>query len=280
VKHLKRITLFALAGVAVLLAALTRPAPAELKATEFGKGPTIVLVHGLGGARMTWLPVARKLMGTHHVVMLDLPGHGDSPLPDPFSLEACGDDLATALAKYDAKQTVLVGLGVGGLVALEALNKKPDAVAGLVLVEAAAKSTMAIPDQQQKMFMQQLDSAYEPFIRMVYGQLARDSTQAVKLRADAMRIEPRNIKSYMRYLLKVDASGALKKIKSPVMVVVSDRRWTKERKWPEVAAELGYADVPQIDARRVNGSGYMVQMDQPDSLAALIGEFTAAAVKP
>lgn len=277
-KHLKRIALFA--GIVVLMAVMSRPAPAELKATEFGKGPTIVMVHELGGARMTWLPVARKLMGTHHVVMLDLPGHGDSPLPDPFSLEACGDDLLTALAKYDAKSTVLVGLGAGGLVSLEALNKKPDAVAGLVLIESATRSTMDIPDQQQKMFLQQLDAAYEPFIRAVYGQLARDSTQAVKLRADVMRVEPRNIKSYLRHMLKVDASGALKKIKRPVMLVLSERRWPKDKPWSDVATQLGYTDAPKIDVRRVNDSGYMIHMDQPDSLAALIGEFTAAAVKP
>jgi pimeloyl-ACP methyl ester carboxylesterase len=275
----RRIALFALAGVSVLLAALSRPAPAELKTTEFGKGTTIVLVHELGGARMTWLPVARKLMGTHHVVMMDLPGHGDSPLPEPFSIEACGADLAAALAKYDAKSTVLVGLGAGGLVSLAALDKKPDAVAGLVLVEAATRSTMDIPDQQQKRFMEQIDAQYEPFMRAVYGQLARDSTQAVKLRADAMRVEPRHIKAYLRYLLKVDLSSALKKFKGPIMTVVSDRRWPKDKEWPAVAAELGYADALKVDARRIEGSGYMIHMDQPDSLAALIGEFTTAAVK-
>lgn len=277
---MRRVVLIAFAGVAVMLAAFTGPAPAELKATEFGQGPTIVMVHGLGGARMTWLPVARKLMNQYHVVMLDLPGHGDSPLPDPFSIEACGAELAAALAKHDAKRTVLVGLGAGGLVALQALDGKPDAVAGLVLVEATARSPMDIPDQQQRFFMQQLDTQYEGFIRMLYAGLARDSTQAVKLRADAMRVEPRHIKAYMRYMLKVDASGAFRKIKAPVMAVVSDRRWPKDKPWPEIAAELGYTDAPKLDVRRISNSGYMVHMDQPDSLAALIGSFTAAAVKP
>jgi pimeloyl-ACP methyl ester carboxylesterase len=276
---MKRIAIAALAWVAILLATFSRSAPAELKATEFGKGPTIVMVHGLGGARMTWLPVARKLLGNYHVVMLDLPGHGDSPLPDPFSLEACGTDLANALAKYDAKNTVLVGLGAGGLVALQALEKKPDAVAGLVLVEATARSPMDIPDQQQKFFMQQLDTQYDGFMRTLYEGLARDSTQAVKLRSDAMWVEPRNIKAYMRYMLKVDASGAFKKIKAPVMVVVSDRRWPKDKPWAEIAAELGYTGA-KLDVKRVSNSGYMVHMDQPDSLAALIGAFTAEAVKP
>ncbi len=277
---MKRLAPFVVACAFLLIAIFTRPAPAELKFTELGKGPTIVLVHGLGGARMTWLPVARKLIGNYHVVMLDLPGHGDSPLPDPFSLEACGTDLLAALVKYDPKTTVLVGLGAGGLVSLEALGQKPDAVAGLVLVEATAKSPLDIPDQQQKMFMQQLDTQYDGFMRMLYDGLARDSTQAVKLRADAMRVEPRHIKAYMRYMLKADASGAFRKIKAPIMVVVSDRRWPKDKPWSEIAAELGYAGVPNLDVHRVSNSGYMVHLDQPDSLAALIGSFTSKVVKP
>lgn len=278
-KTMKRIGPIALTAALVLLSVFARRAPAELKSTELGKGPTIVFVHGLGGARMTWLPVARKLLGDHHVVMLDLPGHGDSPLPDPFSLEACGEELAATLARFDAKSTVLVGLGVGGMVALQALDKHPDAVAGLVLVETTAKSPMDIPDQQQRFFMDQFDKDYEGFMRRMYGEIARDSTQAVKLRADAMRIEPRHIKAYMRYLLKADESGALKKLKHPLMIVVSDRRWPEDKPWPEVATSLGYDNAAKLDVHRVSDSGYMIQLDQPDSLAALIGGFTASAVK-
>lgn len=279
-KHVRRITLFALAGVVVLLATFTDRAPAELESTEFGKGSTIVLVHGLGGARMTWLPVARKLLGEYHVVMLDLPGHGESPLPDPFSIEAGGAELATALKKYDGKNTIVVGLGAGGLVAIAALDKQPGVAAGLVLVEVTTKSPVDVPDQQQKFFMQQLDTQYEGFVRMMYEQTARDSTQSVRLRADAMRVDPRVIKSYMRHLLKTDASGPLNRIKAPKMLVVSDRRWPSEKPWAGVAAELGYTGAQGVEVKRVAKSGYMVHMDQPDSLAALIGAFAAATLKP
>lgn len=276
-KHFRRISALAAAGVIVLLAISTGRAPAELKTTEFGKGSTIVLLHGLGSARMVWLPVARKLLGDYHVVMLDLPGHGDSPLPDPFSIDACGDEVAAALAKYDPKKTVLVGLGAGGIVAIKALERNPKAAAGLVLVEATTKSPMEIPDQQQKFFMQQLDTQYEGFMRMMFDQAARDSTQAVKLRSEAMRIDPRHIKSYMRFLLKVDASAGFNRLQLPKMVVVSDRRWPETKPWTEVAAELGYAESKGLDVKRVKQSGFMVHMDQPDSLAALLGAFTATA---
>src|SRR5947207_9316839 len=81
----------ALACAAVALAARVRAEPVQLKTTEMGHGPTIVFVHALGGSRSDWLPIARKLLGRYRVVLVDLPGHGESPLPDPFSFASVGD---------------------------------------------------------------------------------------------------------------------------------------------------------------------------------------------
>ena len=61
--------------------------PATPLRVVMGSGPTIVLVHGLGGHTGQWLATARVLARRYRVVMLDLPGHGSTPMPRPFSLE-------------------------------------------------------------------------------------------------------------------------------------------------------------------------------------------------
>ncbi len=274
-KRNTRLVALAALTAAVLVPVLSGHAPAELKTTELGKGPTVVLVHAIGSTRMGWMPVARKLIGEHRVVMVDLPGHGESPLPDPFSLETCGAELLAALAKEDPKQTVLVGIGVGGLVSLHALDKKPDAARGVVLIETAMKSPMPIPDQQQQRFMQQMDARYADILNMMFTSMARDSTQGVKLRGEAARVEPRTIKSYMRVLLKADGTVPLKKVKVPVLLVASDKRWPEGKPWADVSGELGYSKADTYPVERVKDSGYMVHLDQPDSLAAVIAAFTA-----
>ena len=86
--------------------------------TAFGRGPTVVLVHGLGSRASHWLPTARRLARTHRVVLAQLPGHGESALPDPFSLEACAEALDQVLAKQKPESTVIVAHGFGGLIAL------------------------------------------------------------------------------------------------------------------------------------------------------------------
>jgi len=43
-----------------------------------GEGPTVLLIHGIGGDWRTWEPVLDGLARQHRVVAVDLPGHGGS----------------------------------------------------------------------------------------------------------------------------------------------------------------------------------------------------------
>ncbi len=277
-----------MAGMALLLAAALAgaragadgAAPVALKTTEFGRGPTVVLVHALGSGRMVWMPTARKLLAGHRVVMVDLPGHGESGLPDPFSIEACAEALDQVLARQNPDSTVLVAHGLGGLVALYGAGAHPERVKGLVLIDAATRTPVPVPEQQQQFFLRMLDTRYDEFLRgMLRGQ-ARDSVQANELYSQAQSVPPATMKAYLKAALNADASPSLRKVKSPLLFVGSGRTWTEARDWPAVAKEMGYDDPAALTARRVGDSGALIMKEQPDSLAALIGEFTARVLAP
>ena len=131
-----------LIAVALVLSVAWAAPPTAPKFLELGKGPTIVLVHELGGNRMTWMPTAKKLIGQYHVVLVDLPGHGGNPLPDPFSLETSAEALDLVLARQNPDSTVIVGKGLGGMLALLALKAHPGRARGLVLIETGLKSPL------------------------------------------------------------------------------------------------------------------------------------------
>src|SRR5262245_38903923 len=59
---MKRIAAVLAGCAAVATYALASTQPVPLKTTEFGRGPTIVLLHGMGSARTIWLPTAKKLL--------------------------------------------------------------------------------------------------------------------------------------------------------------------------------------------------------------------------
>lgn len=102
------------------------------------KGPTFVLLHGLGGSHANWLPVAPALARRGRVLVPDLPGFGLSPLAGRrASLSSCRATLVRFLADVAEQPVILVGNSMGGLLAMRQAVVDPDSVAGLVLIAPA-----------------------------------------------------------------------------------------------------------------------------------------------
>ena len=123
--------------------AATRGAPAAgLRAHVGGVGPPVVLLHGLGGAASNWVEVALLLVDRHRVVALDLPGHaGSPPLGPACGLQAFADAVAATMEALDAAPALIVGHSFGGHVAVRLAARRPDLVAGLLLVAPAGIGT-------------------------------------------------------------------------------------------------------------------------------------------
>ena len=259
--------------LSIALPAVAAP-PVAPKFLELGKGPTIVLLHELGGNRMVWMPTARKLIGRYHVVLVDLPGHGDSPLPDPFTLEAAAEALDQVLAKQNPDSTVLVGKGVGGMVALLDLKAHPGRVRGLAVIETGLKSALKIDDQEIKYFLNMLDSNYDQVLKMIFGRVGRDSLQGVVIHATAAQTQPQTIKAYIGASLTGDATPALKSLQVPYLFVATDRLYKGGKSTGTALRALGYEDTTSVPVRRIADAGYLVMQDQPDTLAAVIADFT------
>jgi pimeloyl-ACP methyl ester carboxylesterase len=89
---------------------------------RIGAGETLVLMHGTGGSRMHWTPVVDPLAARRELLLLDLPGHGESePAPDGVPPNPIGfaQVLAGLLDELDIDSAHLAGNSVGGWTALE-----------------------------------------------------------------------------------------------------------------------------------------------------------------
>jgi pimeloyl-ACP methyl ester carboxylesterase len=90
--------------------------------TRRGSGPPLVLLHGIGSARMAWAPVVGRLAERFDVLAVDLPGFGESP-PLPPEVEPLPSVIAGSVAEFLASQGVqaphVAGNSLGGWVALE-----------------------------------------------------------------------------------------------------------------------------------------------------------------
>ena len=113
---------------------------------EWGEGPTLLCVHGLGGGGHFFSALGPALAGAACTVAIDLPGCGLSPRPDACSFEAAASLLMDLARRNDWAPLVLLGHSMGAIIALEVARHAPDLVRGLVLAgglpeaRAAARS--------------------------------------------------------------------------------------------------------------------------------------------
>src|SRR5215831_5152073 len=183
------------AGCLLATAALAAPAP--LATTEQGRGPTLLFLHGAGGTRDSWKPAVEKL-GGYHVVLADLPGHGSSPLPDPFSLEAAAEQVTATLRTLKAESTVVVGQGMGGVLALKALVAHPDRARGLVLIDVALVAPRVRDREATRQFYEQNPRV---LVKMVFANLGRDSLQSLQIKAQAAKVPPETMGPFLGQLM-------------------------------------------------------------------------------
>ncbi len=102
---------------------------------EAGSGPDMVLLHGPGEYAAGWSEVIEALAETHHVVVPDLPGHGESAADVDLGaalVVAWLDDLISATC---ALPPALVGRVLGGAIAMRYAIADGDRISQLVLVD-------------------------------------------------------------------------------------------------------------------------------------------------
>jgi pimeloyl-ACP methyl ester carboxylesterase len=148
--------------------------------------PAVVFVHATRLSRALWAPQLARLGTRFRCIAVDLPGHG--VLADqPFTVDAATAVIRDAVDTESASgRAVIVGLSLGGYVAIDAAGAYPDRVAGLVLAGCSAEpvGAMAWPFRMLATTLERaprggLDVANRAFFRLRYGgPVAQDLIEA------------------------------------------------------------------------------------------------------
>jgi pimeloyl-ACP methyl ester carboxylesterase len=102
-----------------------------------GRGPVLLLLHGIAGSSLTWEPAMRLLQSEYTVLAPDFPGHGASekPLGD-YSLGNLATVMRDLLNILGIERASVVGQSFGGGVAMQFSYQFPERCERLVLVDA------------------------------------------------------------------------------------------------------------------------------------------------
>jgi pimeloyl-ACP methyl ester carboxylesterase len=105
--------------------------------TIAGKGPPVVLIHGVAGRAAQWMQVIELLAQSHTVVAPDLLGHGESAKPrGDYSLGAHASGIRDLLVGLKIERASIVGHSLGGGIAMQFAYQFPERCERLVLVSS------------------------------------------------------------------------------------------------------------------------------------------------
>ncbi|MEI6043920.1 MAG: alpha/beta fold hydrolase [Chloroflexota bacterium] len=109
---------------------------------EEGRGTPLVLLHGFPLSCAMWGPQLVHFSRNYRVIAPDLRGFGKTSLqPDQIStMELIADDIVALLDHLKLERAVIVGLSMGGYIALALYRKYPERVQALVLCDTKAEA--------------------------------------------------------------------------------------------------------------------------------------------
>lgn len=115
----------------------------QLHYADRGTGrPTLVFVHGIACDGTDWASQLSFFDTSHQAVAVDLRGHGNSTgFTSGFDIETMANDVCALLDSAGLAPTVVIGHSLGCRVVVEAVSRRPDLVAGAVLIDGSRSST-------------------------------------------------------------------------------------------------------------------------------------------
>jgi pimeloyl-ACP methyl ester carboxylesterase len=107
-----------------------------------GDKPPLLFIHGLGACWQCWVLNLAHFMQTHRCIAMDLPGFGESPMPErEISISGYARTVDALCESLGLESVAVIGNSMGGFVGAELAVSFPTRVAKLVLVSAAGLST-------------------------------------------------------------------------------------------------------------------------------------------
>jgi 3-oxoadipate enol-lactonase len=248
-----------------------------------GDGPPVVLAHALGCDASVFDGVVPRLAKRYTVVRYDVRCHGASAAVDgPFTIADLAGDLERLLDELRMPAVSIVGLSMGGMIAMALAIAAPPRVRALVL----ANTTSRYPDAAKPAWTERIRLARDVGMhavadvatdRLFSGSFAAASPDVVqRYRTRLLQAHARSYAECCVAVSAVDLDGGLPRIAAPTLVIAGGE---------DVAAPVSLARtlasrIPHATLAVLDRAGHLSAVERPDEFADLVLSFLDTASPP
>lgn len=249
-----------------------------------GDGPPVVFIHGLGGSWRNWLENIPATARSRRTIALDLPGFGESEMPDgEITIPHFAHCLEALCTELKLGEIDVVGNSMGGYVAAELAITRPQRVHRLVLVDAAGITSSdlrrwptrtlmrAVAIQARCAPVQRMLLARPVLRHLAFRTIIRHPTR-LKLDLVAHQANGPGMPGFllaMDALLDYDFRDRLPEITAPTLIVHGE----DDMLVPLTDAWEFRRLIPNSTLRVFQDTGHVAMFERPRSFNRLLGDF-------
>lgn len=104
-----------------------------------GRGPSLIIIHGLFGTMDNWRSMSSMLEGDYSVILVDLRNHGKSFWSQEFNYDLLAEDIIELLDYLKVDRAHILGHSMGGKVAMTLAAKYPERLRKLIVLDIGFK---------------------------------------------------------------------------------------------------------------------------------------------
>jgi 3-oxoadipate enol-lactonase len=254
-----------------------RTPPTELFRRQEGTGPTVLLLHGLGGDHTVWDAQVPELAREFRVIAPDLRGHGQSRAPEgsTFTFAEFEGDIERLLDEAGGGPAHFVGLSAGGFLALRMALDAPARVRSLTLIGASVhcdNHTKAVSQRWAETFRDEGFDAY--LLRLVKDLYYPDFVEAHpevldRLRAQQSAQDLGAALAWAQAVRSFDLRGRLLRVTTPTRVLQGMDDGVVDGSH----GRLLRVSIPGADLKLFAQTGHLVPIERPAETTEAIREF-------
>jgi pimeloyl-ACP methyl ester carboxylesterase len=251
------------------MAAMERKA--GLAFERHGAGRPVVFLHGLTFERRSWQSVVERLGDGLESVLVDLPGHGDTPGPPPPTLDALADRVHELVQALALEPPLVVGHSMSGALALIYAARFP--AFGVVTVDQGVHVqpfAALVQSLERALRGDAFAEAFQPFEQSIGIAVLPDAIRTPI--AARRRVQRELVLGYWRELLETEPAQlqvrideTLARVEVPVLALFGNPVTAEDR--------TRLARLPDAHVEEWPGAGHMLHLVDPDRFARRLRAF-------
>ncbi|MEO5669406.1 MAG: alpha/beta hydrolase [Ramlibacter sp.] len=248
--------------------------------TVLGSGPTVLMLHGIGGGHLAFAPQVETLASSgYRAVAWDMPGYGHSAPIEPYNFKGLAQSCIALIESLQCGDVTLVGHSMGGMVAQEVVARRPELVSKLVLCGTSPSFGKPDGDWQREFIAQRtapLDAgkSMADLADVLVPQMVGPGSlpEGVRLATVCMgRVPPSTYRRALEAMVTFDRRADLARIAVPALLVAGEH----DRNAPPAMMKKMAGAIANSTYIEMRGIGHLQNLEAPDDFDGLLLNFLA-----